>query len=494
MMSRVLPVVALTALVAMAACGEKKADKKAPAPTAPVAMTARDCFPEASRRWIPIESDATPAATARGEAATIYVDASGSMAGYLRGGRRGERPFEELVNDVPGSVGADASALSYVMFGRELRPISGASIDTLSQVATYACGRAADCDNQESRLDAVLNDIAAKTGDHLAVVVTDLWLSNSELTTSGSTALNTPIRRLMDAGKSIVVYGLEAPYQGAVYDLPGGRTDVTASRRPLYLVAIGSSRRLNALDDSLRQSPSPYIHQAFSGGTVRRALFTRTPETRVAAEPVPFEGRHPALRSKILLTARQGLRIQQLELSRGAARQARIAAGRPGAPQATTPAWTGPSAAAIAPGAVWTGPLEVRTRIWRQKRDEGRCRASDWEDAGRLGGGWRPAAADGERTFALDPADLADQLNPGTYLIVGEVARTTLTRNNPATEWMRDWSFSPANEADVLADAPSVFPTLNLSETARLLENALAASGSGSQAVAGFSVVIEVKN
>lgn len=497
MKSHLLPAVILTALAAVTACDGKPTEKKgAGASVRPesIIITARDCFPEGSRRWIPIEGESASVQAQRGQSATIYIDGSGSMAGYLRGGRRGERPFEELVNDIPGSVGADATQTAYVLFGKALHPVEGDALNTLSRISTYACANGQDCDNQESRLDAVLRDITAKNGNHLSVVITDLWLSNSDLATSGSTALNQPIQKLLASGQSIAIYGLDAPYEGRVYDLPSGRDDVSASRRPLYILAVGSSERLRRLDESLRQSPSPFIHQVFTSGDARRTLFTRTPETAAGAETTPFVA-HPALRAGIVLRAREGLRVQQLMLSRSAARQARVAVGRPGATRtAVIPTWSGPDEAAIAPGAVWAGDLSVRTSVWRQKRESGACRASDWEDAGRFNGGWRSASEGTQRTFALDPALVADQLNPGTYLIVGEIARSTLTRPNPATAWMREWSFSPATEADIVADRPRLFPTLNLAETARLMENALADAGPESPSVAGFSVVIQVKN
>ncbi len=497
MMSRMAPPLFL-AVLALAAC---KPDAKTgeegekPPPTPAVVRTARDCFPEAARRWIAIDDNvATAAARATGPA-TVYIDASGSMAGYLRGGRRGERPFEEFVTDAAGSIGLNQAPVAHVLFGRALRPLDGAQLNTLARAETYACNGQPDCDNQESRLDLVLRDIADKPIDHLSVIVTDLWLANSELTTSGSAALNTPLRRLL-TDRSIAVYGLDAPYSGQVYDLPSGRTGVSAARRPLYIVAVGSAARLRALDESLRQSPSAYINQAFSGGAVRHALFTRTPETARAAVARPFTlTASPVLRPSTVIRARQGLNIQQLELARGAARQARVASGRPGArPAAPHPGWTGPDPAAIAPGAVWSGELTATTRLWKQKRDGATCRASDWEDAGLLEGGWSPGGQEGQRTFTLDPARLSDRLSPGTpYLLVGEVARVGLTRSNPATAWMREWSFSPATEADVLADPPALFPTLNLAETARLMENALADSATEPQTVGGFAVVIEVK-
>jgi hypothetical protein len=478
--------------LALAGCPDPQGGQEARgnAQRTPSVPSPFNCFPEASRRWIAASEVASSGQDqSQHSGATIFVDGSGSMAGFLRGGRPGERPFESLLSDAPGSIGHVRGQISYQRFGAEPHPVEGADIDALVRPSTYACR---DCDNQESRLDLVFQAISELPADHLAIVLTDLWMTTADL--AGSAALNAPIQSMLASGRAISIYGFDAPYQGEVYDLPSGRRGINATRRPLYLIAIGRPAQLEALQESLVDSSSPYIHDAFANGDVRRALFSTEPEAATAANARPFNLRGaPALHNQVVLEAgprTRGLTMQQLRLSRSTAR--RSPAGQGG--RTAAPSWTGPTSDALLDGAVWQGPLEGRTRIWRLTREGSTCRPDDWEELRSSTSGWLDAGGRFDRTYELDVRAMASQLNPGTYLVVGEVLRTDLDRPNPATDWMREWSFSPANEADMLASSPALFPTLNLAETARLLENALRQVDDDATPVSGFSVIIKVTN
>jgi hypothetical protein len=54
---------------------------------------------------------------------------------------------------------------------------------------------AGTCDNQESRLDVVLRKVAESPAGTLSVIVTDLWLSTSDLAASGPVAVGAPSLR-----------------------------------------------------------------------------------------------------------------------------------------------------------------------------------------------------------------------------------------------------------------------------------------------------------
>ena len=94
-------------------------------------------------------------------------------------------------------------------------------------------------------------------------------------------------------------------------------------------------------------------------------------------------------------------------------------------------------------------------------------KSADWQPEGKLTGGWND---DGTGNYRLDPAALA-ALGSGTFMLVGEATRVSLTIPNPDTQWLRDWSFNASQEEEAVTR--KVVPTLNLSETTRLLELAL---------------------
>ncbi len=443
-----------------------------------------ECYPTETRRWISTGAPAEAAPPAKPATTRVFVDGSGSMAGYLRGDAR-ERLFQDLVASLPNAAGQDPDKVRYTLFAGTLHDIPAAQAHRLQRPETYACGV---CDNQESHLDTVLTAIASAPKDGLSLIVTDLWQVNSEVMTTGAVAFTNSLTSILSDGRSVAVYGFDAPYEGLVADLPSGDRSVRAARRPLFLLAAGPAAQLHGLDRRMNRSPSALIAGSLASGRAKHSLFTLTPERPAAAEPRPFAAQAGAvLRPSIVLRTRQSAQLQQFSMSRGAALRA-------GGNDAGAPRWTGPKSEGMLDGAVWSGPLSPDTQVWTQRRDKASCNADqDWQPYGRLTAGWRAPDGEGRQVFELSGSELGANLRPGTYLIVGRVRRVSLTSPNPANVWMRDWSFSDKTEAEARG-RPGPFPTLNLSETARLMESALAEAAERSPTtVAGFAVALRVE-
>ncbi len=442
-----------------------------------------ECYPTDAQRWIAADMSAAAAAPPPPMATRVFVDGSGSMAGYLRGDAR-ERVFQDLIASLPNAAGQSPEKVKYALFARSIREVAAAQANRLQSAEAYACGA---CDNQESHLDAVLAEIAAAPKESLSLVVTDLWQVNAEVQTTGAVVFTNALTSILSGGRSVAVYGFDAPYEGLIADLPSRDTTVRAFRRPLFLLAIGPVAQLDSLDRRMRRSPSALIATGLASGRAKHSLFTLTPGRPIAAEAKPFEGQAEGLRPGVFLRIRQGVQLQQFSISSRAARR-----DGEGARQAVR--WSGPKSEAMLNGAVWAGPLSPDTQVWAQHRDKAACNADkDWRSYGRMTTGWRAPDREGRQVFELSASELAAHLRPGTYLIVGAVRRTSLTSPNPANAWMRDWSFSDKTEAEARM-RPGPFPTLNLSETARLMESALAEAAERSPAtVAGFAVALQVK-
>lgn len=468
--------------IALGGCDAPRAGRAA----AEAGASPLDCFPAAARPFLPHATDAPArAAGASPGSATVYVDGSGSMAGFLRAATGRERPLQDLVSPdlLSGALGGPTA---FRRFGEAIHPVAPSEVAALAAPESFACAAGRPCDNAESRLDRVFAEVAAQPAGAVSLVVTDLWLANPQARTSGVVDMAAPLARIFETGRSVAVYGLAAPYAGRVYDLPSGRADVTAARRPLFLVAVGPDARLRSLDDGLRASPSELLQAGLADGRVRRSLFTRTPGAVGGARSLSAPGGGGPLAAAPVLAAREGVRIAQLTVSRRAAREA--ASGRGPASAGAPPRWSGPEPAGLAPGAVWSGPLKPQLVAFESRGET--CRADrDWRDFGALPGGWT-AGAGGRWSFALTPATLGD-LRPGRYLLVGSLVRTGLDQPNPADRWMRDWSFAPGDPERVGADG--VFPVLNLAETARVLETALAADARARPAaVDGWTAAVRV--
>ena len=123
--------------------------------------------------------------------------------------------------------------------------------EVLVQAARGDTNPCYECGFQESRLDAVLAKLATPESRELFnVVITDLWLDNSELVGSSRLALQGPIRSILADGRAIGVLGVAAPYSSQVYDIPNasGTATIPAGRveqRPVFALLIGPLARLS---------------------------------------------------------------------------------------------------------------------------------------------------------------------------------------------------------------------------------------------------------
>jgi hypothetical protein len=451
----------------------------------------RACFPELARPWIHVAaaSQAKPDENTKAGTATVYVDRSGSMAGYIAGATAAERPFQDLIGTLPATLSALQLSAGYRAFGTRISPVlKQEEQGALARAAYYSCGSGPDCDNKESRLDGVFTEISRKN-DGLALVVSDLWFTNSDVQTSGLAALAEPLAQILASGRAVAVYGIAAPFNGRIFDLPfGGGAQPFRGQHPLYLIAVGSDAQIAGFQDAWKRSPSPYLAQELAAGRIKRTVFTLNPAKQNEGTAAPLTGgTDPRITAAPVLESRENLLIQEFSL---AAKDA----FRP-APGTTPPQWVGPREASFTPDSAWQGQFTTRTRAWERRSKT--CTDADWLETSRLDQLWEPAAGTGPRTFTLNPERLATALSrEGTYLITAEVERTEVASRSPAAEWMRKWSFSPADTNPVRAgmSGEMLFPTLHVSEFARLLENALAtASKRKPTPIVGFSFVVEVQ-
>lgn len=446
------------------------------------------CFPEAARPWIHVAKPGRSVENTSAATGTIYVDRSGSMVGYIKGATPNARPLQDLVGNLPAMLGTQQVSTQFKAFGKTIsQPLTQAEQGALMQPAYYSCAKAGACDNQESHLDNVFKEIATnKKG--MALVVTDLWFSNSDIQTSALSALADPLAQILATNRAVAIYGISSPFDGQIYDLPYASSPAAfQGEHPLFLIAVGSNEQIANFHESWKRSPSPYLAQELGSGRVKRTVFTLNPAARTEARASPLSASNDSrISQQPVLETREGLNVQEYLLNSDDA-------FRP-APGAVPPQWKGPDANSFIPDSVWAGRFEARTRVW-ERRDTA-CTDTDWLEGSQVNGLWSEGGS-GPRTFTLNPERLVTELGrAGTYLLAGEITRTEVASPNPASEWIRRWSFGPGDpyRARQATNGSSFFPTLHLSEVARLLENALAvASRRQPSPVVGFAVVVKVE-
>ena len=439
------------------------------------------CYPAEAAQWIAESSDKIEnAATDPGGAFTIYLDGSASMVGYIRGGTADTRPLADLVGMLPTLSGIDHSNSETIRFDRKISPILSKDLQAMQSESGYLCPKGnANCDSQESHLDQALAKIAEAGGAGLSVVVSDLWLANSSVLTTDGVALSAPLDAIFASGRSVAIYGFESPYAGRVSDLPSGKTGVTASRRYLFLVAVGPLKRLQAFNAAMQNAPSTSLAGDLKSGKAHYSLFTLEPAVMSDGERSAFAmPMKSPLKKASFLTVRAGVKVPQFQIDKSEALR------QPGALGAS---WSGSQAVSVIPGAVWEGASRGETTLFKMVGDACAPKGADWRKEGELKGGWQGDSGQ----YALGPASLA-ALPSGKYMLVGGLRRVSLLSPNPATQWMRDWSFNGASEAEALKRP--VMPTLNLAEMARLMEIALLKSAQQKPMnIGGFAAAVEIK-
>ncbi len=435
-------------------------------------------------RWV-AAAQADKAGEMLADKAIVYVDRSGSMAGYIKGRTDTVAPFQDLVRTLPAMLGQQAKEAHFVPFGTKIGEVAEDLPSEILSPRAYSCPQGG-CDNQESRLDVVLSEIAADKNTP-AVILTDLWFDNSAESSTGLTALRAPLKQILASGRAIAVYGIAANFDGTIYGVPGVGAKPFKGTRPLYMIAITTRRGAEQMGEELARSGSRYLAEGISSGAIKRSVFSVDPSalaSRGGEEPLSRGNSPDVLVAKFEDTG--NVPIQQIEVR--SLRAPRDAGG------VQYPAWKGPDDKDFLANAVWKGPIKGRVKMWYRGADS--CAPESWlevDNADRL---FSETSGAGQLSFALDPAVLADYVDrDGVYLLSSQLERQSVSVPNPDNAWMRSWNLDPLAPSGPIAleSGAPLFPTLNLAEFARQMENALAeAAEEKGGAITGFSALVKV--
>ena len=412
----------------------------------------------------------------------VYLDVSQSVTNFGRGS--GESPYRDLIAWLLDLQSEFAEVRSYGFAER----IAEIEEDVFVRAARGDAGPCAACGFQESRLDDVLAEIAApESRAALNVVITDLWIDNSDLIGSARMALQRPVRSILADGRAIGVLGVAASYSGQVYDVPGGRgaSTIRAGRvrqRPLFVLLVGPPGQVAELEGRIGGEVF------MNGGGAERHFSLFTPVLGVNG---PVEQRlapqGPGVRRAYVL-AIDGANVPGFQIDRQAVDP--LAGDRPGARPALAVSISGESGNRPAPA---TYDLIAETWALVPPDPSAACEGDAWS---RLDVG----AALQLVTDSSGPAIGLDVSHPDLLVIrPGEIAFIryraavgALEQSGPATAWLSDWSFDAADGPALRADPPSFFPALNLAEVGRILEISMDDLVSG-EVVAHGSVLLSVE-
>ena len=428
-----------------------------------------------------------PAAGARpgvADALAVYLDVSQSSTNFGRGS--GESAYRDLIAWLVDlrSEFRDTGAYG---FAERIAEIDEEVFVRAARGDVNPCGAA--CGFRESRLDEVLAAIAAPgSPGSLAVVVTDLWLDNSDLIGSARLALQRPIRRILADGRAIGILGVSAPYSGEVYDVPvssGART-IPAGRvqqRPVFALLIGPPGLVVELERRIALE----VFMNARGAQRHFSLFTPA-LTREGPIEHRLAPQGPGVRRAYVLAV-EGANVPGFLIDRRAV-DPLIDEGAEAGPALAAPLSDIGHAGAPAPA---TYRLAAETWTLVPPEPSAACHDGAWYplDVGRA---LQQVEDSGGLSIGLDvshPDLLA--VRPGEIAFLRyRVAVETLQQIGPGTAWLNDWSFDADDAQGLLSDFPPLFPTLNLAQFGRILEIAMGELVAG-ETVAHGSVLLSVE-
>ena len=418
----------------------------------------------------------------------VYLDVSQSVTNFGR--HEGESPYTDFLAWLLGLGSEFAEASTYGFADR----IAEIEEDVVVSAARGAAGPCSACGFQESRLDDVLSRIAAvEARGSLSVVVTDLWIDNSDLIGSGRAALQRSVRGILTEGRAIAVIGVVAPYTSPVYDIPGpgGPATIPAGRvseRPLFIVLTGPPKQVAGLvervaDEVFTSLGREQLHYSVFSPTL---VLDGPVEHRLAA-------RDRVVRPAIVLSM-EGADVPSFVIDQ----QTAASRGLPGADSESegepAPALASPVAVDYGSGPA-PGAYELEARAWALGAGgpAGACEDGAWISV-EVGQALQLAEDPNAREVHFDvshPTLFA--IRPGEAVFVRYTLSVgSLDRDGPSTAWLDDWSFDAAGGGVLRADPPPFFPALNLDQFGQTLTSTVGALVAGETVVQG-SLLLSVE-
>lgn len=402
-------------------------------------------------------------AAARAAGATLLIDVSGSMAGYVAPPRQNPpttanarlqprpavelpepRTFRDLVLSLPQLASGVADRVNALAFGRTLRPLPLSDLPRAGRPDFYR--------DAESRIGDALAKMESLPADELGILVTDLFLTGEEVF-GGAAAIRAPLSRILADGRAVGLMGIRSGFSGTIFDIPGVRTYEGAAERPFYVVATGS---LHAVARLLRRVEVEIL-----------APLPPTPDG-AARSHVTIYSRLPQFSSSLALTlAPEGPATLTSSLSAGLGSEVR---------QVIFPGGLGGATARIPLGDLATGPvllpdvLRVEETVWAESSARAAC-ADRWLRIRSLPGPLASLSArDDVPVLSVGGSSLA-RVPPGVpFLLHARVSATGISEAPAATSWTRAWNLEAREAEAFVAARPRLFRTLHLREVATMLE------------------------
>jgi hypothetical protein len=403
----------------------------------------------------------------RAVSAAIFLDVSGSMAGYVAPPRTARPPqgsqqqrstqpanpqtipepraFRDLVISLPRLVSQVSEKVFMFAFGRTIRPIPLNEMPRYSSPQVYR--------DTESKIGDALARLEALPADEIGILVTDLFLTGEEIF-GGAAAIRSPLRTILADGRSVGMMGIRSGFSGTIFDIPIVRTYDGAEERPFYVIVTGQQQVVAHLLRRIELEVLAPLPQT-TDGTPRSysTIYTKTP---ISSGPLPFDlvPSAPAAGTSSL-TPGLGSDVRQFLFPRG----------------------NGAVSGSITLAELARGPVllpdqfQVKETVWAETQARSSC-GDRWHIYRNLPGpltAMRLSTREAIITVGT-PGTMVRMLPGVPFLLHAKVTATGISDAPDATAWTRAWNLEDRDAERFAANRPTFFKTLHLREVATMLE------------------------
>jgi len=194
-----------------------------------------------------------------------------------------------VINSLQKASQSLGTETSYNTFGSRFQTIDENRASLVTTQEFYKCTQAAQACAQKDRINGISKvlNVAKKNQDSTVIIVTDLFLSTSETLAKNAEKIKSPLRKIFNNGQSVGVFGISSSFNGKISGIPTGdglgyASYSKATKRPFYIIVIGSGENINfireklennqKLQDKLAENPDAYHFSMITSNVIQTNL------------------------------------------------------------------------------------------------------------------------------------------------------------------------------------------------------------------------------
>jgi len=219
----------------------------------------------------------------------VWYDASLSMSGFTKSQTDETNLYGPVINSLQKASQSLGTETSYNTFGSRFQTIDENRASLVTTQEFYKCTQSAQACAQKDRINGISKvlNVAKKNQDSTVIIVTDLFLSTSETLAKNAEKIKSPLREIFNNGQSVGVFGISSSFNGKISGIPTGdglgyASYSKATKRPFYIIVIGSGENINfireklennqKLQDKLAEDPDAYHFSMITSNVIQKNL------------------------------------------------------------------------------------------------------------------------------------------------------------------------------------------------------------------------------